>query len=235
MSAGVAHELNTPLAVVKGLTDRLMNHPDKRLDPSDASLMLRVVHRLERLGDSLLDYARVRTPRSSHVHCHAIATEAITLVRLDRDISAITIENSIPQSLTAWCDSDRMVQVFVNLIRNAADALREHPPADQSTEPQTIQVLGEPITREGRAWIALSIRDNGPGIDPTILPRLFEPFASTRLDSKGTGLGLAVAEGIIREHGGLLLAHNRTDRAGAVFEVLLPATSDGAAPAVNNL
>jgi signal transduction histidine kinase len=70
-------------------------------------------------------------------------------------------------------------------------------------------------------WTSLLIEDDGPGIAPNILPRLFEPFASTRLDSHGTGLGLAVAEGIIREHGGLLLARN-SETGGAVFEIMLP-------------
>jgi signal transduction histidine kinase len=126
MSAGVAHELNTPLAVVKGLTERLHASPEKRLEPADAALMLRVVHRLERLGESLLDYARVRTPRSASAACHTIVHEAITLVRLDRDAGAIAIENRVPEGLEAFCDADRMVQVFVNLIRNAVDALREH-------------------------------------------------------------------------------------------------------------
>jgi signal transduction histidine kinase len=68
------------------------------------------------------------------------------------------------------------------------------------------------------------VKDDGPGIDPSILPRLFEPFASTRLDSRGSGLGLAVSEGIVREHGGVILARNRTDRSGAIFEVVLPAS-----------
>lgn len=222
MSAGVAHELNTPLAVVKGLTERLNANPDKRLEPADAALMLRVVNRLEGLGDSLLDYARVRTPRSTSARCSTIVHEAITLVRLDRDAAAIAIDNRVPDDLLAFCDADRMIQVFVNLIRNAVDALRE---SSHANDP-LIEILGEPITREARAWIALRIRDNGPGIDPQILPRLFEPFASTRLDSKGTGLGLAVAEGIVREHGGVLLAQNRSDRSGALFEVLLPATPE---------
>jgi signal transduction histidine kinase len=75
-------------------------------------------------------------------------------------------------------------------------------------------------------WVALRIRDTGPGIDAAVLPHVFEPFVSTRLDSRGTGLGLAVSEGIVREHGGVILARNRTDRpapSGAEFEVLMPA------------
>ena len=80
----------------------------------------------------------------------------------------------------------------------------------------------EPLEREGRRWVSLTITDDGPGIDPEVLKRLFEPFVSSKLDSRGTGLGLAVAEGIVREHHGLLLARNREGASGAVFEVLLP-------------
>lgn len=219
MSAGVAHELNTPLAVIKGLTERLNADPDKKLGDNDAALMLRVVQRLERLGDSLLDYARVRTPRSASVHPRTIIDEAITLVRLDRDMSSVTISNHIEERLLAWCNADRMVQVFVNLIRNAADAVRSSP-RDATGE---VSISAEHTTRENRNWLTVRVTDNGPGIDPQVLARLFEPFVSTRLDSKGTGLGLAVAEGIVREHGGVLLAHNRSDgEPGAIFEVVLP-------------
>jgi two-component system sensor histidine kinase HupT/HoxJ len=77
-------------------------------------------------------------------------------------------------------------------------------------------------------WVGLTITDNGPGIDPELLSRLFEPFVSTRLDSRGTGLGLAVADGIVREHGGVLLARNLPGRAGAVFEVILPKLAESA-------
>jgi len=78
------------------------------------------------------------------------------------------------------------------------------------------------------AWVSITVTDDGPGIDPDILPRLFEPFASTALDARGTGLGLAVSEGIVREHGGVLLAKNREDgRSGAVFELLMPREAAG--------
>ncbi|MFO0857713.1 MAG: HAMP domain-containing sensor histidine kinase [Phycisphaerales bacterium] len=224
MSAGVAHELNTPLAVIKGLTERLNADPEKKLGESDAALMLRVVQRLERLGDSLLDYARVRTPRSASVQPRVVVDEAITLVRLDRDMSGVSISNQIDDRLLAWCDADRMVQVFVNLIRNAADAVKS---GAQSKVGQ-VDVLAERTMREGRNWVSIRVIDNGPGIDPKVLAQLFEPFVSTRLDSKGTGLGLAVAEGIVREHGGVLLARNRSDgETGAVFEVVLPSEPSG--------
>lgn len=223
MSAGIAHELNTPLAVLKGLVERLNENPRAGMDPAQAALMARVVGRLERLGESLLDFARVRPPQYRSAALRTLVQEAATLVRLDREAGDVEISNRVSEVLTAECDADRLVQVFVNLLRNAVDAVRSR--ATPSSPRGTVDIEASRTLRDGRAWIILTITDDGPGIDAAILPRLFEPFASTRLDARGTGLGLAVAEGIIKEHGGVLLARNRADRSGAIFEIMLPETA----------
>jgi signal transduction histidine kinase len=246
MSAGIAHELNTPLAVLKGLVEKLHKDPRAGMEPAQAALMLRVVQRLERLGESLLDFARVRPPMTRRVELRGLVDEAVALVRLDRGAGDIEITSAIPAGMELDCDADRMVQVLVNLTRNAVDAIRRGrgparaaPTAD---EPEThpgapagpgtrrlgrIAIAAAEQHREGEpgpgAWVSITVTDDGPGIDPDILPRLFEPFASTTLDARGTGLGLAVSEGIIREHGGVLLAKNRDDgHSGAVFEIVMP-------------
>ena len=218
MAAGLAHEMNTPLAVVKGLTERLA--AGTALDKAELELMLRVVGRLERLSDSLLDFARVRPPRLAQTNIAALVNEAWTLVLLDRTISGqVEFVNSLDERLVVPCDSDRMLQVFVNLLRNAADAMLEAPGANGR---RCVTVTAEHQARDGRTWTSILIADEGPGLDPSILGKLFEPFATTRLDANGTGLGLAVSEGIVREHGGLLLARNRPNHAGAVLEITLP-------------
>jgi signal transduction histidine kinase len=227
MSAGLAHELNTPLAVIKGLVEQQTSRPDRRLDEGEAALLLRVVGRLERLSESLLDFARVRPPRTTPTPLRPLVEEAWTLVRLDRDAARATLVNRVEPGLVAPCDADRMLQVLVNLLRNAADALEDAAAGGAPPGEGTIVVEAAGVEREGQRWVSLTVTDSGPGLDPEILPRLFEPFASTRLDSHGTGLGLAVSEGIVREHGGVLSARNRGDGAGvsargAVFEVLLP-------------
>jgi signal transduction histidine kinase len=239
MSAGVAHELNTPLAVLKGLVDRLRTHPDHRATPEEAALMHRVVGRLERLGESLLDFARVRPPQRTLTPIRSIIEEALTLVRLDRDASAVEIHNRVSDAQVIGCDADRMVQVFVNLLRNAVEALMEQPYPPMAAAGSwssggwkpAIEITAESTVRDGSGWLSVIVADNGPGIDSEILARLFEPFASSRLDSHGTGLGLAVAEGIVREHGGLILARNRPAPAtGAVFEVMVPRSPDSTMP-----
>lgn len=221
LSAGIAHELNTPLTVVKGLVAKLDESGSKGLSEAEAKLLVRVVGRLERLGESLLDFARVRPPETRPTRPAQVIDEAITLVRLDRDAKSVELVSTVSDQIVIACDSDRMVQVFVNLIRNAVDAVT------RSGNPGKIEITGELFERDGSEWLSMKVADTGPGIDSALIESLFEPFVSSRLDAKGTGLGLAVAEGIVREHGGLILAHNRTDGPGAVFEVIVPVVPPG--------
>lgn len=221
LSAGIAHELNTPLTVVKGLAEKLEQSGGDGLSESEAKLLVRVVGRLERLGESLLDFARVRPPQANPVKPKEIVDEAVTLVRLDRDAKAIEIVNNLDAGIVIACDGDRMVQVFVNLIRNSVDAVRSYQGAKR------VEITGELFERDGAEWVSLRVIDDGPGIESELIESLFEPFVSTRLDAKGTGLGLAVAQGIVREHGGVIVAHNRATERGAVFEIVLPVVPPG--------
>ncbi len=212
MSAGLAHEMNTPLAVLKGTAEEISRDPGGGIEAGKAQLMLRVVRRLEKLSESLLDFARVRPPTMDEVDLREVVREAWTLVAIDRDARNVEIDERLDNAPALRGDPDRLTQVFVNLLRNGVDAMEGE---------GSIRVTAESLTRQGRSWVRVLCADNGPGIDPEVLPHLFEPFTSTRLDSHGTGLGLAVAEGIVREHGGVLLAQNQAG-GGAVFEVMLP-------------
>jgi signal transduction histidine kinase len=235
MSAGIAHELNTPLAVLKGQVERLAESPARGVSSSEAQLMLRVVERLERLSESLLDFARVRPPTRERVELAKVLDDAWTLVRIDREAQGVDLRTIAPEGLSVLVDPDRLGQVFVNLLRNAADAMDGE---------GAITVRAEPVERDGRRWVSIRVQDEGPGITPDVLSRLFEPFVSTRLDARGTGLGLAVSEGIIREHGGVILARNLANepqgpspegaepanrRQGAEFEIVLPDEDDAPA------
>ena len=241
MSAGIAHELNTPLAVLKGQVERLAENPVRGVSSTEAQLMLRVVERLERLSESLLDFARVRPPTRERVELSRVLDEAWTLVRLDREAIGVNLRTLAPKGQSVLADPDRLGQVFVNLLRNAADAMDGE---------GTITVRAEPVERDGRRWVSIRVQDEGPGIAPDVLSRLFEPFVSTRLDARGTGLGLAVSEGIIREHGGVILARNLAHepdaapgqgadatlrRPGAEFEIVLPDEDDAPIPSVADL
>jgi two-component system NtrC family sensor kinase len=107
------------------------------------------------------------------------------------------------------------MQVFVNLLRNAIYA---------------IESQGRIVVRarqEGRSWVTIAVEDDGLGIPEDVLPNIFEAFVTSRLDSRGTGLGLTVAEGIVHQHGGTLVASNR-EEGGARLEVRLPAAASEA-------
>lgn len=221
MSAGIAHELNTPLAVLKGCVEELCDAGAEGVPPAPApggraALMRRTVGRLERLSESLLDFARARPAKAETVALRAVVDEAWTLVSLDRSAASaggVDMRNDVDGGLIVLGDGDRLTQVMVNLLRNAVDAMDGG---------GMIRATADLSHREGREWVSLSVSDTGPGIDPSVLARLFEPFQSTKLDSHGAGLGLAVSEGIVREHGGVLLAKN-AEGGGAVFEMMLPA------------
>lgn len=216
MAAGIAHELNTPLAVTKGLVEKLERDPAHALAPTEAALLKRVVGRIERLGESLLDFARVRPPSYAPTHVREVVDDALELIRLDRGAATVALTNEVPHDLVVAADADRLVQVMVNLVRNAIDAFDERP------EGGSVVIEARTIERENTHWACVTVTDDGPGIHPDVLVRLFEPFVTSRLDDRGTGLGLAVSEGIVREHGGTLLARNRAGRSGAIFEVMLP-------------
>ncbi len=212
LSAGMAHELNTPLAVLKGCVEELASSAGRGVSPERAALMSRTVGRLERLSESLLDFARVRPPKLECVSLREVVEEAWMLVSIDRGASGVELCAAVPEEMEVRGDADRLTQVMVNLLRNAVDAMEGA---------GGIDVSAEVSDRDGRSWVSVTIADTGRGIDAAMLQRLFEPFQSTKLDSHGTGLGLAVAEGIVREHGGVLLARNGAV-GGAVFEIMLP-------------
>jgi C4-dicarboxylate-specific signal transduction histidine kinase len=107
-------------------------------------------------------------------------------------------------------NSDRLIQVFVNLLRNALNAI--------ATSSGRIEVN----SRRQQRRIVITVEDNGQGIAADVLPDIFDAFVTTRLDARGTGLGLTVAAGIITQHGGTISASNRTE-GGARLEVSLPA------------
>ena len=211
ISASVAHELNTPLAVLKGSIEKLAERATDQLTRDRLARMARVTDRLRSISSQLLDFARVRNINSQPVGLRELVVDCWDLVSIDDKAGQVQLWNLVDPAHLVQGNPDRLGQVFVNLLRNA---LHE-------------------ITMSGNIWVRSAMRENdsgrivvcveddGPGIAESLLPHLFEAFVSTRLDSHGTGLGLTVAEGIIQQHGGRIRAFNRPD-GGACLEVELP-------------
>jgi signal transduction histidine kinase len=216
LSTSVAHELNTPLAVLQGSIEKLLESESDEHTLERLSRMLRVTQRLRKISEGLVDFARVRTQESETVKLRGLIDESWNLVAIDEKASAVTFVNNVRPMDAVTGNADRLVQVFVNLIRNALLAV---------SPGGTIDVESKAVQRGGQNWIRCRVLDDGPGIPAHVLPNLFEAFVTTRLDARGTGLGLTVAEGIITQHGGLISASNRPP-GGACLEVLLPAAAD---------
>ncbi len=214
LSAGVAHELNTPLAVLQGSIQKLLETATDSITRERLYRMLRVAERLRSISESLIDFARARTQTVEPVELRPLLDEAWALVQIEPDAGQVIFHNRVEEGCTILGNSDRLLQVYVNLFRNSVNAVGGQ---------GNIYVSARSY-RNDRDWIVLSVEDDGPGIEPEILPAIFEPFITSNLDSRGTGLGLAVAEGIIQQHGGVIVASNRPE-GGARFEVTLPAST----------
>lgn len=213
LSASVAHEINTPLTVLHGSIEKLMETAGDASTRARLARMLRVTERLRKISESLLDFARVGKKVVEPVELRPIVEEAWSLLVIDDKASAVSFRNEVPEGLRAMGNADQLVQVFVNLLRNALLAVNAS---------GHIIVRSELVEESGHPWVSIAVEDDGPGIPPDVLPEIFDAFVTTRLDAKGTGLGLTVSEGIVRQLGGAITASNRPG-GGARLEVKLPA------------
>jgi signal transduction histidine kinase len=210
LSASVAHELNTPLAVLNGSIEKLIETTDDQPTLDRLARMQRVAKRLQRISESLVDFSRVRNQQMGPVTLRPLIEEAWGLVAIDDKAAAVEFSNLVPSDVAVIGNPDRLMQVFVNLLRNALNAVE--------AGAGKIDVR----TRCGPRGVTISVEDNGRGIPADVLPDIFDAFVTTRLDARGTGLGLTVAEGIVTQHGGAISAANRAE-GGARLEVTLPA------------
>jgi signal transduction histidine kinase len=212
LSASVAHELNTPLAVLQGSVEKLLEITTDAHTRDRLARMLRVTQRLRTISESLVGFSRVRKQSSERVLIRPLVEEAWNLVGIDDKAASTGFTLAVDAHAAVLGNADRLVQVFVNLLRNALNAV---PPVGGKIAVRS---------RAARKRVAIVVEDNGPGIPPEVLPDIFEAFVSTRLDARGTGLGLTVAQGIVHQHGGAITASNRAE-GGACLEVSLPAAA----------
>jgi two-component system NtrC family sensor kinase len=219
LSASIAHELNTPLAVLHGSVEKLLETVKDPAAQQRLARMNRVTERLRRISGSLLDFARPPQRGVEPAAVRGVVEEAWALVSIDEKAAEVQFRDDTPADDLVTGDADRLVQIFVNLLRNALGAVKAG---------GTIRVHSRRLNTGSGAWVSIDVDDDGPGIPAEILPRVFEAFVTTRLDARGTGLGLTVAAGIVQQHGGVIEASNRPG-GGARIEVRLPAATQAAA------
>ncbi len=212
LSASVAHELNTPLAVLQGYIEKFAEESQSAQSTERLARMLKMTQRLRRISESLVGFSRVRREANEPVAVQNLIEEAWQIASIDEKASRVTFLNQAKPDDSVLGNADRLLQVFLNLIRNALQAV-----PDKGGQ---IQITTRQLRTDGRQILSIRVEDNGPGIPPDVLPDIFDAFVSTRLDSKGTGLGLTVSEGIVHQHGGSISASNRIG-GGASLDVRL--------------
>jgi two-component system NtrC family sensor kinase len=210
MISGVAHELNNPLTSIIGNAQLLM----RKEIPPDFRNKLEVIQResvrCTKIVGGLLSFAREHKPERRMIDVNTVLTESLKLREYDLKVNNIQVDTKLADDLPETsADPYQLQQVFINLINNSHDALRE--------KGGTLSIRSS----FKDDFIRVVFADDGPGIEPGNLNRIFDPFFTTKDIGKGTGLGLSIAYGIIHEHGGTIDAESRPGK-GVTFRVAIP-------------
>jgi PAS domain S-box-containing protein len=214
MLAGVAHELNNPLTAILGVTELVRER--EGLDESmkrQLDLTHRQARRAARIVQNLLEFSRPASPQKKSIDLSTIIERTLQLhehsLRRNRVEVDFTPRTDLPLVVG---DANQLIQVFLNLVSNAEQAIRE------VRESGRIQVR----LSSASGNVIATVQDDGVGISPEAMPRLFDPFYTTKRPGGGTGLGLSICLSIVREHGGTIQAES-LPAGGSAFRVYLPA------------
>ena len=218
LSAGIAHELNQPLAALRTLSGNAGKFLDRGDLPTVRGNLTRIAQLVDRMGSltgQLKSFARKSSGQPRPVVLQQALDNALALLDQRLRQSGTRVVSRLPAAdLVAHCDPNRLEQVLVNLIGNALDAMAGQP------EP-CLELSGE----AAGALLRLRVRDHGPGLSDEVRAHLFEPFFTTKEAGVGLGLGLPISAGIVRDFGGTLDGDNHPE-GGAVFTLEIPAADE---------
>jgi PAS domain S-box-containing protein len=212
MIGGFAHELNNPLTSILGMAELLQDGDVSEAARKQVSILHKEARRAAEIVQNLQYFARPPAPGKSQVNLNELVQRTVQMQAYPLRKSNITVdflpEPAIPAIVA---DPNQLMQVFLNLLLNAEQAIRE------SREKGTIRVrIGR---KPDSVWIVF--QDDGPGIAPENLAHIFDPFFTTKRPGRGTGLGLSICKTVLREHGGNIEATSAPG-GGAVFTITLP-------------
>jgi PAS domain S-box-containing protein len=225
--AGVAHELNNPLAAIVTFSQLIRSDPDLPADlRTQADLLVQEANRTRVIVQNLLDFARQRPPERVRTELRPLIDSVLGLQSYVLQKGRLTIDVDVPGDLPAiLVDRAQLQQVLINLTFNSAQAIHE------TARPGTIRISASRIDRDGDELVRIAVADDGPGVAAEVADRLFMPFVTTKAPGDGTGLGLSVSFGIIAGHGGSL-RHEPNEAGGATFVIELPVGAGERAPIV---
>lgn len=219
LAAGVAHEVGNPVTGIACLAQNIQYDTDDEEVLDTADQILEQTNRITRIVQSLVNFSHsgeTRREEHSPVNLYECVTEAINLLRLSTSGKLYEYHNQIPKHLQVMGDSQRLQQVFVNLIGNAQDA---------SSPYCEINLFCE----EDAHSVVIHVEDEGEGIPTDLQDKIFEPFVTTKDPGVGTGLGLSLVYSIIEEHYGYISVTspvNTENGTGTRFSITLPASSE---------
>ncbi len=210
LAAGVAHEVNTPLAVISTYAQMLTKQMQG--DERNSKILEKIAKqtfRASEIVNSLLNFSRTSKAEMEDMDLNRVVRETLQLIEPQLRKAGVAVELSCEEDLgTVRGNSGKMQQVFLNLFLNARDAMEQ---GGKLTV----------VTRTNGDRAKVEVRDNGKGISAEDLARIYDPFFTTKGARKGTGLGLAVSYGIVREHGGTIDVTSQPG-AGTVFHLDFP-------------
>ena len=210
LAAGVAHEVNTPLAVISNYIQMLAKQIPAD-DPRQKTIerIVKQTFRASEIVNNLLNFSRTGGRESAEIDLNAVLDETLTLVQHPLKTAQVGVVRAYTENLPPIIGSQtRLQQVFLNLLLNARDAM----PSGGMVEIRTMANNGS---------VEIEITDNGAGIPAENLHRIFDPFFTTKASGRGTGLGLSVSYGIIKEHAGKVDVRS-TPGKGTSFHLAFP-------------
>jgi signal transduction histidine kinase len=211
LAAGVAHEVNTPLAVISTYAQMLAKQVSG--DDQKSRLLEKIAKqtfRASEIVNSLLNFSRTSPTAFDELDLNRVVHESLTLIQHQMEKAGIRVQLDLEEELPfIKGNSGKLQQVFLNLFLNARDAMGPG------------GVLTVRTTRRGET-VGIDVADTGHGIQPENLSRIFDPFFTTKGIRKGTGLGLSVTYGIVREHSGVIEVESQPGE-GTRFHLEFPA------------
>ncbi len=217
MAAGVAHEIGNPLTSISSMAQIIKRKVDNPQIGEYINTILKNIERISKIVRELVDFARPSSYETAMVDVNEIIRNAINIVKYDRRAKQIKLEMDLnPDLPSIYLVADQLLQVFINILINAVDAI----PEGQG------MIRIRSFHQDGRVFI--HFEDNGIGIPKEHLNKIFEPFFTTKQVGKGTGLGLSVSYGIIKNFNGEIRVQSEVNK-GSVFIIEIPVkqTEDG--------
>ncbi|MCI5148017.1 MAG: sensor histidine kinase [Candidatus Electrothrix sp. MAN1_4] len=218
LAAGVAHEINNPLAIInqqagliQDIQEMTPDFPHKEMVAESLKGIQNSVGRCKVITHRLLGFAHQTKVHMEQIDINALLHEAVGFLAQEAAYNQITIEFLLdPDVQHPWSDQGELLQIFLNIIGNALDALAE--------KGGTVTLTSKQV---GLETVRIGITDNGPGMTPEVQQHIFDPFFTTKETGRGTGLGLSIVYGLTRKLGGTVNVDSVQGK-GTEFEIDLP-------------